>query len=340
MFGGLSVLCGFLAFFMVEKLVRHHNHVHGDVGAHGHHSHGLEHTASRTVAEVAADTPFEGAGGEKAAPKRPHTSPAPSRRQSSAEVEPITKSPAAAAPGAAEPDEATATSATKAVKESSATVAAHAASDGGAFAAAPKYVDNKAERVEAAHALSAMPLVADETDANGNSDSTNEPEATAASAAPQRRTWLPPGLQVSGYLNLAADAAHNFTDGLMLGAAFRTSWELGCSTTLAVLFHEVPHEVGDVAILMQAGFGKGRAIRAQLCTAVGALLGTLFALTTGRDEASTLLNFTAGGFVYVATVDVLPDLLKETGLRQTAYQLCAMSAGIGLMVAVLFFEMS
>eukprot|EP00308_Calcidiscus_leptoporus_P005937 CAMPEP_0119391958 /NCGR_PEP_ID=MMETSP1334-20130426/119308_1 /TAXON_ID=127549 /ORGANISM="Calcidiscus leptoporus, Strain RCC1130" /LENGTH=91 /DNA_ID=CAMNT_0007414735 /DNA_START=1 /DNA_END=272 /DNA_ORIENTATION=+ len=90
---------------------------------------------------------------------------------------------------------------------------------------------------------------------------------------------------VAGYLNLAADAAHNFTDGLMLGAAFSTSWEVGCSSTLAVLFHELPHEVGDVAILMQAGFSKWQAIRAQLGTAVAALLGTIVALSAGKGEA-------------------------------------------------------
>ena len=144
--------------------------------------------------------------------------------------------------------------------------------------------------------------------------------------------------QVAGYLNLAADAAHNFTDGMMLGAAFLTSHKVGVCTTLAVLCHEVPHEVGDVAILMQAGFSKWRAISCQLCTALAALMGTLVALATGVEEAPLLLNFTAGGFIYVATVSVIPCLLTETSLGRTIAEVGAFSLGVGAMVLVTLLE--
>jgi zinc transporter 7 len=143
---------------------------------------------------------------------------------------------------------------------------------------------------------------------------------------------------VAGYLNLAADAAHNFTDGLALGAAWRVGAEKGIPTTLAVLFHEVPHEVGDVAILMQVGFTKWEAIRSQLFTAVGALLGALLAVSTGRESAGVLSNFTAGGFIYIATVSVLPQLLVRSSISQILKEVCAMAAGIGLMLAVLKIE--
>ena len=79
-----------------------------------------------------------------------------------------------------------------------------------------------------------------------------------------------------------------------LGAAFRASFLQGLAMTLTVLIHEVPHEIGDVAILMQAGFTKWQAIKAQLLTALGALLGTLVALAMGEQQSSLLLNFTAG----------------------------------------------
>ena len=139
---------------------------------------------------------------------------------------------------------------------------------------------------------------------------------------------------MAGYLNLAADAAHNFTDGLMLGANFLSGPRQGLSATLAILFHEVPHEVGDVAILMQAGFSKWAAIRAQLSTALGALLGTLVGLAAGRTNSALLQCFTAGGFIYVATVDVLPSLLRECSPKQSALELLAMGAGIYLMYLV------
>ena len=153
------------------------------------------------------------------------------------------------------------------------------------------------------------------------------------------------GRVVGGYLNLAADAAHNFTDGLLLGAAFlpmvggpAATWKRGVATTLAVLVHEVPHEVGDVAVLMQAGWGKWAAIRTQLLTALGAALGAVVGVATGETKAHLLLNFTAGGFIYVATVDVLPQLLRECSVWQTVKEVLAMCGGISLMLVVMAFE--
>ena len=153
------------------------------------------------------------------------------------------------------------------------------------------------------------------------------------------------GRVVGGYLNLAADAAHNFTDGLLLGAAFlpmvggpAATWKRGVATTLAVLVHEVPHEVGDVAVLMQAGWGKWAAIRTQLLTAFGAALGAVVGVATGETKAHLLLNFTAGGFIYVATVDVLPQLLRECSVWQTIKEVLAMCGGISLMLVVMAFE--
>ena len=96
--------------------------------------------------------------------------------------------------------------------------------------------------------------------------------------------------------------------------------------------------MGDVAILMQAGFSKWAAIRAQLSTALGALLGTLVGLAAGRTNSALLQCFTAGGFIYVATVDVLPSLLRECSPKQSALELLAMGAGIYLMYLVLVLE--
>jgi len=144
---------------------------------------------------------------------------------------------------------------------------------------------------------------------------------------------------IAGYLNLVADVAHNFTDGLMLGAAFVTSWEVGVSATIACLAHEVPHEVGDVVVLMQAGFRKWDAIRAQLSTAIGALLGTCISLATGETEATMLLAFTAGGFIYVAAVDILPCVINAPSTpMEILRQVFALCAGVGVMIAITTLE--
>lgn len=79
-------------------------------------------------------------------------------------------------------------------------------------------------------------------------------------------------------MNLAADFAHNFTDGLAIGASYLAGNSIGVVTTLTILFHEVPHEIGDFAILIQSGCSKSKAMTLQLITALGALSGTILSL--------------------------------------------------------------
>lgn len=155
-------------------------------------------------------------------------------------------------------------------------------------------------------------------------------------------------LRVSGYLNLAADLAHNFTDGLAIGASFRGGRGLGILTTMTVLLHEVPHEVGDFAILVQSGCSKKQAMRLQLLTAVGALAGTACALLTeggavgsevaGGTGPGWILPFTAGGFIYVATVSVLPELLREASPLQSLLEVLGLLGGVVMMVLIAHLE--
>uniref|UniRef100_A0A8V8TNV9 Zinc transporter SLC39A7 n=1 Tax=Homo sapiens TaxID=9606 RepID=A0A8V8TNV9_HUMAN len=155
-------------------------------------------------------------------------------------------------------------------------------------------------------------------------------------------------LRVSGYLNLAADLAHNFTDGLAIGASFRGGRGLGILTTMTVLLHEVPHEVGDFAILVQSGCSKKQAMRLQLLTAVGALAGTACALLTeggavgseiaGGAGPGWVLPFTAGGFIYVATVSVLPELLREASPLQSLLEVLGLLGGVIMMVLIAHLE--
>ncbi|KAJ1624596.1 ZIP zinc transporter-domain-containing protein [Pavlovales sp. CCMP2436] len=149
-----------------------------------------------------------------------------------------------------------------------------------------------------------------------------------------------PTMLVGGYLNLVADFAHNFTDGLAIGAAFG-SGKGNLATTLAVLCHEVPHEVGDVAILMRSGMPRGQALRVQMLTAVGAMIGTYVGLVAGdMPVVSRYVScFIAGGFIYVATVNVIPSLFEESStLLETLLELAAMAAGVAIMVGVALLE--
>lgn len=148
-------------------------------------------------------------------------------------------------------------------------------------------------------------------------------------------------VSVSGYLNLAADFTHNFTDGLAIGASYLAGNSIGLVTTVTILLHEVPHEIGDFAILIKSGCSKRKAMLLQLVTALGALAGTALALLgAGSDAAASwVLPFTAGGFIYIATVSVLPELLEgSTKLGQSLKEISALLAGVGLMIIIANFE--
>lgn len=140
---------------------------------------------------------------------------------------------------------------------------------------------------------------------------------------------------ISGYLNLMANCIDNFTHGLAVGGSFLISFRLGALTTFAILVHEIPHEVGDFAILLRSGFNRWDAARAQLLTASGGIFGALVAvLCSGsgvESRTSWILPFTAGGFLHIGMVSVLPELLKETNPKESLKQLGALLAGITIM---------
>ncbi|XXQ31834.1 ZIP Zinc transporter [Plasmodiophora brassicae] len=140
---------------------------------------------------------------------------------------------------------------------------------------------------------------------------------------------------VAAYLNLAADFAHNFTDGLAVGASFNANSRLGFITVLAIVLHEIPHEIGDFAILLQAGVSRKRAIQLQVLTAVGALAGTILGLFTGGDlQGAWVLPLTAGGFLYIAMSTVIPELLQQSTPKQSAKEVAAIAVGIGMMALI------
>ncbi|XP_050531035.1 protein catecholamines up [Daktulosphaira vitifoliae] len=148
-------------------------------------------------------------------------------------------------------------------------------------------------------------------------------------------------LSVAGWLNVVADFTHNFTDGLAIGAAYLAGQNIGLVTTITVLLHEIPHEIGDYAILIKEGSTKKNAMKCQLVTALGAICGTLVSLTLGKESEaanSWVLPFTAGGFIYIATVNVIPSLLEDTNFKQSIKEIAALLVGVYLMVLVADYE--
>ncbi|XP_026322826.1 zinc transporter ZIP13 homolog [Hyposmocoma kahamanoa] len=142
---------------------------------------------------------------------------------------------------------------------------------------------------------------------------------------------------VAGYLNLMANSIDNFTHGLAVGGSFLVGFRVGLLTTFAILVHEIPHEVGDFAILLKSGFSRWEAAKAQMATAsaglIGAMTAVIFSGARNAIEAKTswIVPFTAGGFLHIALVTVLPDLLREEDNCQSLKHLAALIAGIVVM---------
>lgn len=129
-----------------------------------------------------------------------------------------------------------------------------------------------------------------------------------------------------GYLSLYADGIHNFTDGILIAIAWMFSPEMGLATTVTVILHEIPQEISDFGVLLQAGFTRKKALLYNFYSACSAILGTILTLWIGEQlsHLSTyVLPFAAGGFIYLAATSLLPEILKETNKRNYwLYILC------------------
>ena len=144
-----------------------------------------------------------------------------------------------------------------------------------------------------------------------------------------------------GTLNLIGDGFHNFIDGMIIAASYLVDVQLGLATTLAVIFHELPQEIGDFAILLHSGFSKAKALWFNFLSALMAVLGAVVVLWLGANLGgitTPLLVLTAGGFIYIATVDLMPELHKESDSLRSWWQLVALGMGLGLMSLLLLLE--
>lgn len=139
-------------------------------------------------------------------------------------------------------------------------------------------------------------------------------------------------------MNLVGDSIHNFIDGLILGSAFIAGIELGLTTTLAIILHEIPQEISDFGVLIYSGMKKSKAIFLNFVTALIAVLGGLvaFFISTSLSSTSFLLPFAAGGFIYIAASDLIPELKKEIKLKDNLITFVVFIIGILL---IYFLEM-
>jgi zinc and cadmium transporter len=146
------------------------------------------------------------------------------------------------------------------------------------------------------------------------------------------------------YMNLVGDAMHNFIDGLIIAGAYFVSIPVGIATTIAVLFHEIPHELGNFGVLVYGGFSKLKALLFNFLTALTALLGAIIGILLGDAGAATtfLVPFAAGNLIYIAGTDLIPELHKTScddfKFSESFGQLLCIILGILIMMGMLLLE--
>ena len=144
-----------------------------------------------------------------------------------------------------------------------------------------------------------------------------------------------------GMMNLVGDGFHNLIDGMIIAVSYLVSIPLGIATTVAVILHEIPQEMGDFGILVYAGYSRRRALFYNFLSALMAVLGAVITLSIGgriENLTSYLIPLTIGGFIYIATADLIPELHKEVKIKQSLLQLFFFLLGIGLMALLLLME--
>jgi zinc and cadmium transporter len=140
---------------------------------------------------------------------------------------------------------------------------------------------------------------------------------------------------------LISDSAHNFLDGIIIGASYLVSIEVGIATTLAVVLHEIPQEIGDFGILIHAGYTRTRALLMNFISALAAVLGAVIALALHEIAEVAMLwivPVAAGGFIYIASADLIPELHKIKRLQSSVLQLIMIIVGVTSMFLLALSE--
>lgn len=144
-----------------------------------------------------------------------------------------------------------------------------------------------------------------------------------------------PEIKSFSYLILISDGVHNFIDGLTIAASFIISFPLGLITSLAIVFHEIPQEIGDFGVLIYGGFGRKKALALNFLSALIAILGGIIGFFISEKIGLSivfLLPFAAGNFIYIACSDIIPEIKDKTDLRKSIIYFLAFLGGIGIML--------
>jgi zinc and cadmium transporter len=142
------------------------------------------------------------------------------------------------------------------------------------------------------------------------------------------------------YLNLIGDGVHNFLDGVIIAVSFLTSFPLGIATTAAVTAHEIPQELGDFGVLVYGGLTKLKALFYNFASALTAVAGAMtgyFLNTYAENLTSPLIPFAAGGFLYIAASDLVPELHKQPDFKKSITSFALFLVGLGFMGAMKLF---
>lgn len=148
-------------------------------------------------------------------------------------------------------------------------------------------------------------------------------------------------IKPAGYMILLSDTAHNFLDGIIIATSYMVSVEVGITTTIAVILHEIPQEIGQFGLLMHYGFSKVRALLFNFYSALSAILGAVIALLLGsKIDGFTpfIISIAAGGFIYIAGSDLVPEIHKTSDPKKSTIQFISILCGIALMFAFLLIE--
>ncbi|MBN1386124.1 ZIP family metal transporter [Candidatus Woesearchaeota archaeon] len=140
-------------------------------------------------------------------------------------------------------------------------------------------------------------------------------------------------------MNLIGDGIHNFVDGLIIAVSYLVSVPVGIATTIAVILHEVPQEIGDFGVLLYSGMSKKKALIYNFLSALTAVVGAIVGLIMGNEDlAIIILPFAAGGFLYIAGSDLIPELHKECGIKDAMLHMGALILGAVLMLGIKFLH--